>query len=351
MTAFLENAWYVAAIDREVGRKPLARTLLGKAVVLYRKEDGTPVALEDRCCHRHVPLSLGVVVGDDLRCGYHGLRFDASGACVEIPGQANIPTQARVRSYPVVERWHWLWVWMGDPAKADPARIPDWWWADHPEWACTHPDVVHVKCHYQLVNDNVLDVSHLQYVHASSIGTSAITEFPVKTERDGDTVRMTRWIIDRPAPPMYAKFGGFTANVDRWQIVEHVPPCYSVNFAGCAPHGSGAPEGDRSQGIELMALSAPTPETESTTHYFFAFPRSFSLGDPEVERMFAVDFVRVFMEDVTIFEAQQRSIDRHPGAPSIDIRVDGAPLAARRLLSGMIAAERGEPARAAAPAA
>src|SRR5579885_1747783 len=116
---FLQNAWYVAAWDREVGRTPVARTILNQPVVLYRKADGTAVALEDRCCHRHLPLSKGMVVADDLRCGYHGLRYDATGACVEIPGQPQIPPTARVRSYPVVEKWNWVWIWMGEPARAD----------------------------------------------------------------------------------------------------------------------------------------------------------------------------------------------------------------------------------------
>ena len=129
---FLKNCWYVAAWDHEVTAAPLARTLLCEPVVLYRTEDGTAVALEDRCCHRALPLSMGKVVGDRLQCGYHGLEFDSGGACVRVPGQAQIPPGASVRSYPLVERWKYLWIWMGDPALADEALIPNWWWFDHP---------------------------------------------------------------------------------------------------------------------------------------------------------------------------------------------------------------------------
>jgi phenylpropionate dioxygenase-like ring-hydroxylating dioxygenase large terminal subunit len=340
LAMYLQDVWYVAAWAREVGHALFARTLLDQPIVLYRKADGTPVALEDRCCHRHLPLSMGLLIGDDLRCGYHGLRFNASGECVEIPGQATIPPQARVRAYPVVEKWGWIWIWMGDPQRADPALIPNWWWTDHPQWAFSQPDMIHVKCNYQLISDNVLDVTHLAYVHATSIGNAAIAEFPVQTEREERLVRMTRWILDRPPPPLYQAAGEFTGNVDRWQIVEHVPPCFTVNFAGCAVAGTGAPQGNRSQGIELMALSAPTPETERTTHYFFGFVRGFKLDDREMDRIFAEDFVKVFREDVAVLEAQQRMIDLHPAAPKIDIRVDAAPLAARRMLASMIAAER-----------
>ena len=329
---YLRNSWYVAAWDREVTRALLARTLLDQPVVLYRKEDGTPVALEDRCCHRQLPLSMGALVQDTLRCGYHGLRFDASGKCVEIPGQNSVPPQARVRSYPVVEKYSWVWIWMGDAQKADASLIPNWWWAEHPDWAFTRPDCVRLECNYQLISDNVLDVTHLAYVHASSIGALSITEFPATVERADRLVRLTRWIRDRPPPPLYKKAGGFRGNVDRWQIVEHIPPCFTVNFAGCR---------DGEKRIDLMALSAPTPESARSTHYFFGFVRNFGAGDADTERICAVDMVKVFNEDFPVLEAQQRALDREPGAPRIDIAVDAAPLAARRMVQGLIARETG----------
>lgn len=328
---FLRGSWYVAARTAEVTRQPLARILLNEPVVLYRREDGSAVAFEDRCCHRHLPLSMGRIEGDNLRCGYHGLLFAPSGACIEIPGQASVPPQAKVRAYPLVERYQWLWIWMGEPQKADPALIPDWWWADHAEWAFTQPEQIYVKCNYQLIADNVLDVTHLAYVHATSIGASSITEFPASVEREERLVRLTRWIRDRPPPPLYRKAGGFPGNVDRWQIVEHIPPCFSVNFAGCK---------DATRRIDLLALSAPTPETERTTHYFFGFVRNFGLGDAQTEGICSRDMVRVFNEDIPVLEAQQRMRELKPDADSIDIKVDAAPLAARRLLAAMLERER-----------
>jgi nitrite reductase/ring-hydroxylating ferredoxin subunit len=125
------------AYDNEIGRKPPGRTVLGEPVVLFRKQDGTPVALEDRCVHRHLPLSMGRLVGDTLQCHYHGLRYDGAGACVMVPGQDTIPPGARVKTYPVVERYRWLWIWMGDPARADPAGIADFHWLDDPAWGAT----------------------------------------------------------------------------------------------------------------------------------------------------------------------------------------------------------------------
>src|SRR5439155_1681840 len=146
----------------------------GEPVVLFRRQNGEPIALEDRCCHRQLPLSMGRLEGDDLRCGYHGLLFAPDGRCVQIPGQESVPPQARVRAYPLVERYRWLWIWMGDPERADPALIPNWWWADDREWAFTQPEQIFVRCNYQLIADNVLDVTHLAYVHASSIGAKLV---------------------------------------------------------------------------------------------------------------------------------------------------------------------------------
>ena len=299
--------------------------------MLYRLENGKAVALEDRCCHRQLPLSMGKVEGDALRCGYHGLKFDAAGRCIEIPGQTTIPPQARVRAYPLVEKYHWVWIWMGEPDKADPELIPRWWWTEHADWAFTRPDRVHLQCSYQLISDNVLDVTHLAYVHASSIGTPSITEFPASVERAERLVRLTRWIRDRPPPPLYQKAGGFPGNVDRWQIVEHTPPCFTVNFAGCE---------DGQRRIDLMALSAPTPETERTTHYFFGFVRNFGLGDAETDAVCTVDMVKVFNEDFPVLEAQQRMHDAKPDATRVDIQVDAAPLAARRMLQGLLEKEK-----------
>jgi phenylpropionate dioxygenase-like ring-hydroxylating dioxygenase large terminal subunit len=340
---FVQNAWYVAGWDREVTTTPRSRMFLNQPVVLYRTADGKAVALEDRCCHRHYPLSRGKVVEGTIQCGYHGLRFDSTGACVEIPGQDMIPRSAKVRSYPIVEKFGWVWIWMGDPTKADLSLIPNWWWCEHKDWAMTKPDLLHINCNYELVTDNLLDVTHLAYVHVTSIGTTAITDFPITTSRDGDKVRMTRWVIDRPAPPMYQKFGNFPGNADRGQIVEFQPPAFTVNFAQVADTGTGAPEGKPgSSRIDLMALSAPTPETDTSTHYFFGFVRNFGMTDPKLEEMMAVNFVNVFKEDVDVLNAQQHVMTLMPNAPEIDIKVDGPPKLARLVVSRLIAAENGQ---------
>ncbi|MDH7798382.1 MULTISPECIES: aromatic ring-hydroxylating dioxygenase subunit alpha [unclassified Beijerinckia] len=340
---YLRNAWYVAAWSREVTRGLLARTFLDEPVVLWRRQDGLPCAIEDRCCHRSLPLSLGAVIGDDLRCGYHGLKYDGSGACIEIPGQPNIPERARVKSYPLAERYGCVWIWMGDPALADPAKLPDLWWCEHADWVTTRPDMVHLNADYRLIADNVLDATHLTYVHASSIGTESLTEIePLTTQKDDEVVRVERWIYNRPPPPAYQKAGHFTGPCDRWAAVEFHPPNFCVNFAGCVDAGLGGPGKDLSLSqhkVELVALSLPTPETSTSQHYFFAFARAFGLNDPEVEAFFSAGMLDVFREDFVILEAQQHRMNQMPNAVRIDIKTDNGPILARRMLDRLIMLE------------
>ena len=341
---FMKNCWYAAAYVRELeDGGPLGRTLLGEPVVMFRTAGGTPVALEDRCCHRHLPLSLGKVAGDRVQCGYHGLEFDASGICIAVPGQSKVPPGAAVRSFPLVEKYGFLWIWMGDAA-ADETLIPDWWWVDDPAWAHNPGAFLHIQCHYELINDNLLDLSHLGYVHTKTIGNGAIVDFPVKTQRQDGKVRMSRWIADRPAPPLYGAGMQTDDNVDRWQIVETEAPSHTVVYAGVGPVGAGEFDGpaEYETGIRLRALNAPTPETETSSFYFYAHVWDFRIDDTAWKQRMYDDFLMTFMEDVGILEAQQKSLSRDPARALIDLNVDVPGLAARRMVAERIAAEKSE---------
>ncbi|CAN0429493.1 unnamed protein product, partial [Discosporangium mesarthrocarpum] len=233
---FLQNAWYVGAWGTEIGRqKLLRRTLLNEPVVFYRQEDGTPVALADKCAHRHAPLSEGKLVGDAIQCPYHGLEYDASGACVRVPGQSNVPPGCRVRSYPVIERHQWIWVWMGDPDLANPDDIEDFHWMDSPGWVAKG-ERMHLKGNYKLLIENLLELSHLAYVHATTLGTGAVAEEQMKFERGERDVSLTRWIMDSPVSNMFQKLGSFEPNehVDRWQHVTWTPPAFVKLDVGAA---------------------------------------------------------------------------------------------------------------------
>jgi phenylpropionate dioxygenase-like ring-hydroxylating dioxygenase large terminal subunit len=330
---FLRNHWYVAGWAEEVGRKPLRRVLLGEPIVMFRSETGAPVAFEDRCPHRHLPLSMGKLIGDELQCRYHGLRFGTDGRCVRIPGQDQIPQKARARTYPIVERYRWLWIWMGDPTMADPEKITDFHWLDDPHWGAKG-SYLYVKANWQLIVDNLLDLTHLAFVHESTIGNSALAEHAsVKVTRAPNNVVVTRWIIDQEPPPTFKKVGGFTGNVDRWQIIDFAPPAFLRLDVGATPTGTGAPEGKRVNGIGMRNLNAITPETEATSHYFWAQAHDFDVRNSATTTRIFDQIQTAFLEDVDVFTAQQRNLDLIPNPGQIDINADGGVIQARRILT------------------
>jgi vanillate O-demethylase monooxygenase subunit len=337
---FLRNFWYVAATVEEVQAKPFGRIIMNEPVVFYRTPDGMPVALEDRCAHRHLPLSMGKLVGDRLQCGYHGLQFDRTGQCVRVPGQDLIPPGAKVKSYPVIERYKWLWIWMGDPALADPDKITDFHWFDDPQWGAKS-SYLHVEANWQLVVDNLLDLTHLAFVHETTIGNMALVEHAaVKVQRGPNNVLVTRWTIDQPAPPTFVKVGNFTTNVDRWQIIDYTPPAFLRLDVGATPTGTGAPEGRRVGGISMRNLNAITPETETTTHYFWGQAHDFEPDNKEMTERIFQQIQTAFYEDVAIFQGQQRRMSQMPNAPQIDINADSGGIQARRIVDRLHAEEQ-----------
>jgi vanillate O-demethylase monooxygenase subunit len=345
---FLRNAWYACGWADEVGRNLLARTMLEEPIVVFRRADGTPVALEDRCCHRHLPLSKGRLIGDTLQCGYHGLEFDAAGNCTRVPGQARVPPDARVRSYPAVEKHRLVWLWMGDPAKPDPDLIPDMHWNDSPGWAFVGV-TVHVDCDYRLMVDNILDLTHETFIHANSLGNQAVVEHPIKTARDGDKVTVTRWMCDHEPAPFWKKAIGREVNCDRWQIIECRPPAYLVLDVGVAPSGTGAPAGDRSRAVGARNCHAITPETGRSVWQFVSFARDFRIDDAELSRNLREALYGIQLEDKRFLEAQQRSLETAPPEYKwIDVNADAGTIQARRALDAALAREASEGGRQAA---
>lgn len=340
---FPRNYWYVAAWDHEVRRQELfRRTLCNQPVVLYRRENGDPVALEDRCCHRHMPLSDGNLKGNNLECVYHGLVYDPSGTCIHIPSQKTIPPEACVRSFPVVERHQWIWIWMGDPALANPDDIEDFHWMDDPGWRAKG-EKLDLPGNYMLLVDNLLDLTHLQFVHPTTLGTEAISGAPITTEREGDLIRVTRWILDSPPPPFFQKAGGFAPdqNIDRWQIIEFTPPAFVRLDVGGAPTGTGAQDGDRSKGFSMRNLNAITPETDTTTHYFWAQAHDFQINDPTVTELLYRQVHTAFLEDLAVIGSQQGNLsvfgDDLP--PAVDFNQDAGGLQARRIVERILEEE------------
>jgi phenylpropionate dioxygenase-like ring-hydroxylating dioxygenase large terminal subunit len=339
---FLRNAWYAAFWSTDLQDRPLGRTILNERIVVFRNASSQIAALEDRCCHRAAPLSKGELDGDYLMCGYHGLRYDIAGQCVKVPGQRTIPPNSKVRSYPVHEKWNAVWIWMGDKDQADIAKIPHLPWLDNPDWTLT-TGYLHVKASYQFIADNLLDLTHVTYVHKNTLaGDPREATTPTKTERLPDGVRVGRWLLDFVPPPLFVKAGNFKGNVDRWQFVTWKPPSTIYLDIGCANAGSGAPQGDRSQGISIWTNHLITPETETSSHYLYGYARNFALNDPGMSTLLSEGSRTTFLEDVDFLEAVQTHCRGGSIDGLVDLNADAAQLQARHMLSRLISAEQGQ---------
>lgn len=337
---FIRNAWYVAAWDFEVlADTILERTLLGESMILYRTEDGTPVAMENRCCHRGAPLSLGRKEGDHIRCMYHGLKFDSAGVCVEVPGQDLIPPKARVKTYPVVQRTRLLWVWAGDPAKADAALIPDTFSIQHPDWR-TKPGYKKFGANMLLITDNLLDFSHLSYVHEKTFGgSSAIAEAHQEVVKIGHGIRVVRKVPNTVPAPYHQRLGKFNGKVNRWFE-------YTLSVSGMFIMTAGVQSVDKRDGdlkgaLMFHSCQALTPETEKSTHYFFSHANNFALDDATVTEASYQSVAAAFDEDLRMIQAQARVIDSDPDREMVSIAADLALVQYRRMVQAALAAEQG----------
>lgn len=343
---FIRNNWYVAAWAEEVeGESMLPRILLDQPVVLFRTQDGRVSALEDRCCHRGLPLSMGRIIDDRIQCGYHGLEYDTSGDCVRVPGQDRIPERAKVRSFPVVEKNRLIWIWMGAPTLADPDRIVDFEWHDAADWFWK-PGYKKVRCHHMMLPDNLLDLSHVGYVHTDTLGGdpddhSAAT---LAVERSEDHVKVTRVMRATKPGPFHMKYGGFRGAVDRYQIIEFSPGWVLIH-SGMTDAGALDEQVQVRPGAFNLAkegFNGITPETEHTTHYFFSMAHQYAGGKPEVVDAVAEDIVAAFEEDARVIEAQYASVQRDPTRALMELRVDAGGVHARRIVSARLAAEHQE---------
>ncbi len=339
---FVRNAWYVAAWDHEVTRSMKRRVLLDEPILLFRKDDGTAVALEDRCCHRQAPLSMGKLIGNIVKCPYHGLEFDSSGKCVKIPSQDMVPPSARVRSYPLVAKNHWLWIWMGEPAKADPALIEDFHWMDDPGWRFGG-NYLHVESNYLLLVENLLDTTHLPFLHPATLGTDAFARSEFEVKREGDRITVARYLMNELPAAFHKQMGGFPEGmkVDRWQVTHYGPPSFVKLDIGSAPVGTPVRQGERGKGVNMWNLNAITPETGKTAHYFFAQAYNFKLDEPWVGDMLAKQITDIFMDDMAMVRAQQKNMDLG-GASSVTLGQDKAWLAMRGIVDRLIREEQGK---------
>ena len=332
------NAWYAVSWDYEIAKgRMLPRTICEKPLIFYRKLSGQAVAMDDACWHRLAPLSKGTLRGDIVVCPYHGLEFEPGGRCVHMPSQETINPSACVRTYPLVEAHRLAWIWMGDPAKADLALVPDLHWNDDPEWA-GDGGTLHLKCNYLLAVDNLMDLTHETFVHAGSIGNEAVAEAPFDVNHSDGYVRVTRWMMDAEPPGFWgAQLADHTAhkgNVDRWQIIHFHAPSTITLDVGVTAAGK-----DRTEGVGARINFAITPETEGTTHYFWTGMRDFDLQSQSRTNVWRTGVVMIFAQDEAILDAQQRAIEANPDKVFYDLNIDAGGAWARRKITQMIEAE------------
>ena len=339
---WLRNCWYVIAWDHEIPTDGfLARKVLGEPILVYRTRAGALVALEDRCCHRHAPLSKGRREGDCIRCGYHGLKFDASGICVEVPGLESPPGGASVRTYPLTERNKWVFVWMGDAERADTAMLPDNFSCDDPGWRYK-PGYMHYETPYLLICDNLLDFSHLSYVHERTLGGStaiahARPSIEKVTAQGQRGLRVTRHVPDVPPPPYYRKIENLSGNIDRWFIYDFLLPGTLLMRSGGRPVADA--QDDMSHAVQLHSCQTLTPETETSTHYFFQQAHQADKGDASVTEGIYDSLVAAFNEDREMITAQHDNIGLPADTRMLPLWMDSALVQFRKLLADELAAE------------
>jgi len=338
--SFVKNAWYVACWSDEVKAGELfTRTLLDERVVFYRRPDGTPVALRDRCPHRFIPLSMGRLRDDVVECAYHGLQFDSSGACVRNPhGDGRIPAAARVQAYTVHDRHGMLWIWMGEAA-ADPALIPDYGMLDEGSGYRTSRGRLHINANYELMGENLLDLSHISFLHEGLLGSPEQVHAKQEVVQDGDRLQCNRWMPNVSVPGVFDML--FRRNgqpVDMWTNMRWDPPgCFLLDT------GVHAPGESRERGAWYYGIHILTPETARTTHYHFAAARPPGPElDPETNARLA-EMRRIAFEDQDkpIIDAQQDALGENDfwDMKPVLLNVDLGPVRMRHTLERLRKAE------------
>lgn len=331
MSADLKNVWYVAAQSAELADKPLGRTICSTPVVLYRLQSGQSAALVDRCPHRFVPLSMGSICKDSLVCGYHGLAYDNHGKCVANP-QGAVTRSLDISAFLTVERYGLVWIWMGDPARADPEAIPDFSHLDNPAMRPQH-GYLWTDANFELMTDNIMDLSHIEFLHANTLGTEKIREAKTEAKTEGDTVYSIRAVHNEILPPfMDQNFETGGRPVTRTLSVRWDAPALMMLTVSADPAG---PEKKLRQTFNMHFI---TPETATTCHYFWAATRPYGPDDKERDERFRAGLERAFkLEDKPIIEAQQKAIG---GADLLNLKPalfkgDSAAVQARRILERM----------------
>ena len=338
-TPFIRNAWYVIAQSAEVSRTPIARTALGTSVVLFRTQGGAIVALANRCCHRSFPLVHGTVDGDTIVCGYHGLRYDTTGRCIEIPMQKSVPASLRVRAFRTAEKGPFVWIWMGEENGAAEEGPPHQEWLDHPGWAL-RVGYLYVKGSYVLLHENLLDLSHLSFLHARTFGTPEYARTPVEVDCEDGKLEVWRHVRCE-LPAIYARPLGWTgARALRSSGSRYVSPGLHVNTG--IFRNLDLPDDAQSPQPMVRVAQLVTPESPVTTHYWTAQARNFATDNDEMGDFMIKAQVEAFKEDAFALQqiTEMQALSATEGLHEVSIPTDKAGVLMRRQLKRLADLER-----------
>jgi len=338
---YLKNCWYVAGWSKDYGRELKAEKYLGENVVIYRKQDGTPAALEDACPHRKLPLSKGTLNEDSIICGYHGLTFNDKGQCSDSPTQRGMmPSRAVVKSYPIVDKYRLLWIWMGNPELADPDTIFPIDNFESSTWGYTDGGVMDIKCNYLWVCDNLLDPSHVAWVHVTSFAGAGTDDEPLEIKKTDRGVIVSRWIHGNPPSPYYADLVKFDGNCDRLQHYEMCIPAVALNKSIYTPEGTG---GQGKAYIDKTYINISynfmTPLDQDNTRYFWFQHRNTDPQDKDISAKMNDGAIMAFLEDKEILEDVHAGM-KNPFTPNIDLGLDAGAKLFRKFLGRKIEEEQ-----------
>lgn len=326
---FLRNAWYCAGWDYEVtlGKDALVtRKIANQRLVLYRTSNGKLVVMADECPHRQAALSLGRKEGDSLRCMYHGMKFASDGVCTEVPGQSTIPERACVRTYPVVEKDNWIWVWMGDPEKADPGLICFSVGPGDPAWRI-QTSKMRVNTDYRLEIANLADLSHLAWVHERTVGGSLqYSQIAPKFTLTPRGLNTKFWARSVPATAAFAHLFPPETLFDIGFDIQHTVPCnwimhYTVHLAGTATEG----DSNGQLVLDTWTCQTVTPRDEGSVDYYYSMGPRKEQDFPGLSEMMRETLDAAFREDARVLEAQYLRIKENPDMPRINIALDAGP--------------------------
>ena len=326
------NAWYALATSASVGREPLGTRALEQPVVLFRALDGRAVALADRDAHAPYPLSLGHLDGDTIVSGYSGFVYDASGACVKVPTQAQVPYGAAVDCFVVREEGGLVWVWLGEASLAAmraPIAVP---WLEDPAWETFGGDW-ETRANLLMLHENFADITHVAVVDpvisppALSSGEAPaleieLTETTVSFSRDWPASPMAPWqasmvgVAETDVFPQHEEGAFLTPGLwaDRWDFV--------------------LPDGTQS----FRFTHAVTPVDDRTTRHFWRVSRNFALGD-EVTARFRPIFEAYYLRVREILETMQAVVDRDGAGQNVYVAADRAAVQVRRIMRRLVADE------------